>query len=138
MLISSRGLGGAEAPSVEGGITLISKKKIDTGLDFDGKNGSDTLYHLYFYLNSQLSFLYIVFIIIYIYCYYYFGTWIEWIERHIVFDMSFRLHTNCNLACKLLIYTRCIFHFWYGYSLGQALSGNIYLDPVALSEVTDQ
>jgi hypothetical protein len=38
MLVSQRSIG-ADDPvsSGEGGITLISKKKIDTGLDFDGK-----------------------------------------------------------------------------------------------------
>lgn len=38
MLVSQRSLGADEPASTgEGGITLISKKKLDTGLDFDGK-----------------------------------------------------------------------------------------------------
>ena len=36
-LISARGINSDDVPSSEGGITLISKRKLDTGLDFDGK-----------------------------------------------------------------------------------------------------
>ena len=38
-LISARGIAPDEGGSSEGGITLLSKRKLDTGLDDDGKAG---------------------------------------------------------------------------------------------------